>query len=836
MKGQKQPKTARKFQLRSILALLLCALLALSAAGCSQEGGEDQGSRESQGSAIGSEPSAADTASTATGRYVETKLIALEEGSYYWNLDQVGDTLYLFGANGTQRSEDGGKTWEKFVTESPLASQFEKEGYTRGRPVYAPDGKILIMLTMNIENGDDFYSRCRYVLKEADGSEREIEVKLPSEENTTIFGFVPNPTPKPVEEPGTQLNNILFLADGTLVGAGMSHTIYHIDPDTGEILHTIPPASDNFSDRVSDIAATPTTLLILNEAKGRLFDLETWTPREDTEALDEFLLGGAEIQEDGSVLYKGGEPAARYRKLFSDGQEEAYYCFDSTGIYRYMPGGVTIEQLVDDTMNSIGFQDMSVNSFIKTKSHSFKALFLTNLGDNNLTYSILSYDYDPDALARPAQELKIYSLYPSDELDQAASVFQRENMDILVTYETGIDWENGFTDSSDALRQLNVEIMADKGPDVLVLDGMPIDNYQSKGLMVDVTDVVEEAAAENDLLRNITDVYAVDGKIYSVPASYYMPIVVGDKAVLEKITGLNSLAQTVKELREADKEVKSITGYRMPGGIMASTIGMLSPDWLRDGVVDWDIVGDYYDQMKLIYDAEIDTETEGDQGDGTEENPFRQDAAIYDDTAIGLGIIPFGESVIELRNMTSYKGLRSLYGIQEEHPEITYKVLEDNGVCGFTPTVILGVNARSGHQEEAKAFIKMMLEKDMQKLMTSQSNYLVTGLPVNFDVVREQFAGKEGEVFNEDYYSGWEEVVITPITKRNPTAAEIDEFRTMAQKLNRVSANQEIMVNNALLPNCAHYLEPSLFEDESFTKEEALQKAKEEIDLYLAES
>lgn len=268
---------------------------------------------------------------------------------------------------------------------------------------------------------------------------------------------------------------------------------------------------------------------------------------------------------------------------------------------------------------------------------------------------------------------------------------------------------------------------------------------------------------------------------------------------------------------------------------MGATIGLLSPDWLQDGVVDWDIVGSYYDQMKIIYDADNNTETEGLKGDGTEDNPTIIEGAIYEEESIGLAITR-NESAIELRNMQNYKGLCTLYGVQEEHPEIIYKVLEDNGVCGFEPTVILGVNSRSTHQDEAKEFIKMMLGQDMQSYITSQSDYLITGMPVNFDVVRSRFESVAGTTFTEDYYSGGiDDFTQTTLTKRYPTLEEIDEFYAMTQKLNRVSPNQEAMINNALLPNCSFYLSKPL-NGEQLTREEALQKAKDTIDLYLAES
>ena len=46
--------------------------------------------------------------------------------------------------------------------------------------------------------------------------------------------------------------------------------------------------------------------------------------------------------------------------------------------------------------------------------------------------------------------------------------------------EIGTSGEDSVT-VSDALRTLNTDIMAGKGPDILILDGMPVENYIQKG-------------------------------------------------------------------------------------------------------------------------------------------------------------------------------------------------------------------------------------------------------------------------------------------------------------------------------------------------------------------
>lgn len=70
---------------------------------------------------------------------------------------------------------------------------------------------------------------------------------------------------------------------------------------------------------------------------------------------------------------------------------------------------------------------------------------------------------------------------------------------------------------SDALRTLNTEIMAGKGPDIILLDGMS-ESYLEQGLLEDISDVIEKYTKNDLLFENIIDAYTdKDGKVYSIP-------------------------------------------------------------------------------------------------------------------------------------------------------------------------------------------------------------------------------------------------------------------------------------------------------------------------------
>ena len=59
-------------------------------------------------------------------------------------------------------------------------------------------------------------------------------------------------------------------------------------------------------------------------------------------------------------------------------------------------------------MTTLSMQNMSANYFIVNKAHNFRVLFSAR-GDSSedVTYDLFGYDYDEDALLKPAEGRRI---------------------------------------------------------------------------------------------------------------------------------------------------------------------------------------------------------------------------------------------------------------------------------------------------------------------------------------------------------------------------------------------------------------------------------------------
>lgn len=123
-------------------------------------------------------------------------------------------------------------------------------------------------------------------------------------------------------------------------------------------------------------------------------------------------------------------------------------------------------------------------------------------------------------------------------------LFQRQNPDVHVVYDVALTGADAVT-ASDALRTLANELLAGKGPDLLVLDGMPIDSYVEKGVLLDLSEPVGGRTASGEWLKAEAESFkTADGRIYAVPARFSVPVILADEeaARAKDLTALGRLA------------------------------------------------------------------------------------------------------------------------------------------------------------------------------------------------------------------------------------------------------------------------------------------------------
>ena len=78
---------------------------------------------------------------------------------------------------------------------------------------------------------------------------------------------------------------------------------------------------------------------------------------------------------------------------------------------------------------------------------------------------------------------------------QIAYMYQKQNPKTNVVVEVGMDSED--TEREDALKRLNSSLISGNGPDVVVLDGLPVEKYIENGILSESGSFIDEQIEKN---------------------------------------------------------------------------------------------------------------------------------------------------------------------------------------------------------------------------------------------------------------------------------------------------------------------------------------------------
>lgn len=622
---------------------------------------------------------------TAMGRYVETDtdLSDLLERPVSMAKREDGALVILDAYRGKIVSRDNGMTWEQEkIAGIENMETFSEEHYILDFKL-SPDGTLAILEYCSQDLGE---SSTILWLFAPDGGQQTVELPLTQEEN--------------------YIRSIWFSPEGLLyaVTSGQQQ-IYEIQPKEG--------TSRKFLtvERAPDLIQFQGDYMIMEngEAGIVIYDKKTGSYVED-KVLKDFI----------SEYYVQDYYASEIYTMFTfPGEENILYVAGEKGLHRHVIGGNAMELVIDGNLSSFGNPSVSIVSMLPLENNEFLALF--NRG------KLTRFTYDPNVPTMPASSLKVYSLTEQSEVRQAIAQFQTANPDVFVEYEVGMEGMDAAT-REDAVKNLNTRIMAGQGPDVLILDNLPIDSYVEKGMLLDLSSHVKGMTGDGKLLSNIVEGFTSDGKLYMLPMLFQVPVISGKREDIQKVSDLASLAQLTETLRK-ENEGKEIIGCFSPEAAVAWFLPVCAPALLEGGINE-ELLADYLTQVKRIYDS---------NGEGLPQQikglyDYRRElfrSVIYDASnysRIGLSFMEYigGDNVLMagmLQGYSDYQENRSITRVKgREDTEI--KLMKGYNSEMFYPLVMAGVSATSSDTEQALAFWDTLMSSQVQSL-------LYDGFPVN---------------------------------------------------------------------------------------------------------
>lgn len=492
-------KTAKRLLSVSVAACLV-AVGAGSLTGCGTSDGSKDNVQHDSGNTANDTANSGD--SKAMGRYLEEELAVTEDCTEVASLQIMEDgSMEMIARNSDYelslyKSSDQGKTWDEGKA---LTSLFGLDGVSFYKAALGRDGSILggVFIEPEDDNGtvDMDYYYCP-----AGGEGKKLEL---GNDVSGSFSW----------DMAIGTNGNLFLE---LMGNG----ILEINPADGSVVHEYEKGK-----HTDYMGVTSEYLIVIGDGDVRYYDIASGKPAEGGDALTE------QLKKTPSNLEFGNSSGTSL--IFMDGDEEGtLFYVDSTGLYRYAFGGNVVEQVIDGSLNSISSTNKAFNCMAQDKDGKIY-IGEVNYDSSDMEGKLFSYTYSADTPTVPDTELTIYSLESNSSIRQAVDMFQKEHPDIYLTLETGMSGDDGVT-RTDALKTLNTEIMAGKGPDILIMDGISSETYIQQGMLEDLSGVLKEAG----ILSNIQEAYTEeDGSIYEMPVKFGIPMIQGAKEDVETVPG-----------------------------------------------------------------------------------------------------------------------------------------------------------------------------------------------------------------------------------------------------------------------------------------------------------
>ncbi len=489
------------------------------------------------------------------------------------------------------------------------------------------------------------------------------------------------------------------------------------------------------------------------------------------------------------------------------GEEQDIYLIGSSGIKHLTDGGSVWELLVD---GSITFFNMPSYTLAYVKAIDKEIYTLFKRADAFTTLKKYSYSKDMPAVA--STELTVYTLKKSDTLNQIVTLFQGSHPDIKVTVQVGLERGSSLTEE-EVVKALNTELLAGKGPDLILLDGLNSGTYIGKGMLADMKSCITDSEEGKACLENIVQAYETNDKIFAVPIRFTLPMLWGSKELIDKVKSIEDLAAYQKE----HPDEKVLTNKAADELINRFYISC-RPSWFdSQGKLQEEQMKKYLESIKVL----------ANQG---QTPSFMKMQTSRKFNMLGVDInemvyLAYGFTKIQFGEPAGIDNLLEGATANEQRGDGSLGPLTCQSIQVFEPMTILSINASSKKQEIAKDFIEMALSEEIQDMD------MQNGFPVNKVSFEKWIQGKnynkEGifrchgtgqEINGKEYvlYVGW---------GYEDELAKYYEYSKTAKV--PVVIDQKLI--QIILDESAGYF------DGEITVEEAVKNIKQKAEFYLAE-
>ena len=415
-----------------------------------------------------------------------------------------------------------------------------------------------------------------------------------------------------------------------------------------------------------------------------------------------------------------------------------YVCPD--GLYQANAGSTMLVQIADGKLMTAGKSNIEARALLFDPENNPIIAYSQGGG-----LSLIAYHYDENVPTEPNNLLSVYALYDSQTLREYVILFQQAYPDIIIDVTVGLPKGTAIT-RDDAIRTLNTELLTGNGPDVMILDGLPVESYIQQGVLLDLAPVVQPMLDSGELQANVAGAFKTGDAIPAVPTRFLLPTIWGN------VTGLNTL-EDLAAWAQANPDALPV--YALDPELLIGTFYLsCAPAWFNEaGRLDEERIAEFLTDLKAI------------RGSWTYEAGVQKGGEDYKAAAAGNGIQvtdwnPYDHSVPRIEEAMG--GIMMMKGLQKQLPRLLRGKSSTSEVNGqliassisgggfaplpgqsegcFVPMLMLGVSRSSVNTEIALAFVSYALSAKAQDVIVDDS----CGFPVNTTVLDAMLIASSG--------------------------------------------------------------------------------------------
>ncbi|HBA49255.1 MAG TPA: hypothetical protein DCZ91_15965 [Lachnospiraceae bacterium] len=428
---------------------------------------------------------------------------------------------------------------------------------------------------------------------------------------------------------------------------------------------------------------------------------------------------------------------------------------NSSGVYTYTAGA-------EDSVEKMNFinSDLNIsyfNSLIEMDENTFIGVFNENY-ENKVKAGIFTY-VDPKDIPDKAV-LVLAGNYVGSDMKQRVVEFNRSSEEYRITIKE-YDSYNSYDDYQAGYTQLNNDITTGSMPDIVITSGLPAENYVAKGLLADISKLIEEdeELSQVEYVQNVFDAYSVDGKLYYVIPYFNVNTVIGKKSIVGDRTAWTMA--DMKLLMETLPEGTNMFGEMTRDSFMYTMMDFCGADFIdvNSGKCDFDSQN-FIDMMEYArtLPEELNEEEYGEDYWRNYESQYREDRTILRSMYIG------SVSNVNYTVKGNFGEEVSFIGFPTESGMGAYVQAGDS----------YAISARSANIDGAWEFLRYYLTDEYQSElgwgMPIQKKYFME--KAQEATQRPYYLDENGEKVEYDdyYYINDEEIKLEPMTQEEVDA------------------------------------------------------------------